>query len=227
MVSQEEFVSFHRIDREVFKILVMRLMREAGESMEIVGLWLWLERVGFSNMVNRILRLPCNSINEVAEEAVTWLNCINKRSSWSEMNMMSVVERVLGEARGVVGFLEENEEKAKEGVRRMVEEVCERALGDIDIVEESDESRSMFLTFSKGYPVGEGEVREYIRSRYGECIQGFYMHQPLHPNQQPLFARLVFHHPSTIHSILNGATRAKFTINGKHVCARKFVPKPL
>lgn len=87
------------------------------------------------------------------------------------------------------------------------------------------DDRTMFVTFSKGYPVYEWEVREFFGRSYGEyCIESLHM-QEVEANEQSLFARIVFHSASTIDMILNGMGKAKFTINSKHVWARKFVPK--
>lgn len=92
--------------------------------------------------------------------------------------------------------------------------------------EEEDRSeRTMFVTFSKGYPVSEEEVTRYFVRIFGNCIESFHM-QEVRRNEQALYARIVFHSPSFIHSILNGLLKAKFNINGKHVWMRQFVPKP-
>ncbi|EXB38952.1 hypothetical protein L484_027387 [Morus notabilis] len=86
------------------------------------------------------------------------------------------------------------------------------------------DDRTMFITFSKGYPVYEWEMREFFTRTYGDCIESLHM-QDVQANEQSLFARIVFRKASTIDVILNGVTKAKFTINGKHVWMRKFVPK--
>ncbi|GAA0163944.1 hypothetical protein Leryth_026898 [Lithospermum erythrorhizon] len=86
------------------------------------------------------------------------------------------------------------------------------------------ENRTMFVTFSKGYPVAEWEVKDFFTRIFGDCVESIYM-QEVKNDEQALFARIVFHNPSFINFILNGMTKAKFTINGKHVWMRKFVPK--
>ncbi|KAL0315848.1 UNVERIFIED_CONTAM: hypothetical protein Sradi_5463000 [Sesamum radiatum] len=82
----------------------------------------------------------------------------------------------------------------------------------------------MFATFSKGYPVTETEVRQFFTRMFGNCIESFHM-QEVGPDEQALYARIVFHRPSFIQVILNGDTKAKFTINGKHVWMRQFIPR--
>ncbi|KAI4379573.1 hypothetical protein MLD38_005853 [Melastoma candidum] len=86
------------------------------------------------------------------------------------------------------------------------------------------EDRTLFVTFSKGYPVQEWEVREFLTKAYGECIEALHM-QEVPMFEQSLFARVVFRSAGTINRILDPSGKAKFVINGKHVWARKFIPK--
>ncbi|XP_027368743.1 uncharacterized protein LOC113874729 [Abrus precatorius] len=275
-VSQEEFHQFHRIDRELYKILVINLYREPAESMQVLATWLWLERVGFRNVVKRVLSLPNILINEVADETVLCLNCINNTvkilpssSEGSDIPLLqSLVDKEIS-----LQFLFDNRVKVLQGVAKVVQEVCVKAFTDImqqamvrntnermmetqkgvtpspenhfwfgsigpsnlrlgkvgsEVMVQNNEvpadDRTLFVTFSKGYRVQEWEVREFFTMAYGDCIEALYM-QEVQPNEQPLFARIVFHKISIIDMILRGANKAKFTINGKHVWARKFVPK--
>ncbi|CAK9138510.1 unnamed protein product [Ilex paraguariensis] len=98
--------------------------------------------------------------------------------------------------------------------------------GRTQVNEVPPDDRTMFVTFSKGYPVAETEVREFFTAILGDCIESLHM-QEVKPDEQSLYARIVFYTPSVIDLILKGVTKAKFTINGKHVWMRKFVPKRL
>ncbi|RDX75871.1 hypothetical protein CR513_44204, partial [Mucuna pruriens] len=273
-ITQEEFNLFHKIDRELYKILTIILYREPIESMQIFAMWLWLEKVGFRNVVKSVLSFPNILINEVAEETIMCINCINNNIitplESSEIPVLqSLVDKEIS-----LQFLYENRVNALQGVAKMVQEVCVRAFTDImqqamtrnlnermmeaqKVVAQSSKNhdhfwvgstgpanigvnkvrggaqgthevtmgdRTLFVTFSKGYRVEECEVREFFTMIYGDCIEALYM-QEMHPSEQALFARIVFRKVSTIDMILKGATKAKFTINGKHVWARKFVPK--
>ncbi|KAK6248783.1 hypothetical protein QUC31_020348 [Theobroma cacao] len=275
-VSQEEFNAFHTIDRKLYTLLVINLWRDPVESMQVIALWLWLERVGFKNVVQKILSLPYILTNELADEAVTCLDVINndQLASLSEGNdiplMQSLIDRDLS-----LQFFNKHRLIATQGIARIVNEVCIRALRDImqhaiernatrsladsqkvmshslqqptvqsglpqvgfgpgaDVelpwTQESEvppDDRTMFVTFSKGYPVHEWEVREFFTRAYGDCIESLHM-QEVPPDEQSLFARIVFRSESAIEIILSGMSKAKFTINGKHVWARKFVPKRL
>ncbi|XP_021901973.1 uncharacterized protein LOC110817650 [Carica papaya] len=290
-VSDDDFKLFHSIDRELYSLLVITFSRDPMECMQIMALWLWLERAGFSNIIHKMLSLPSTLINELADEALICLNYINNGQIIEGGTDIPLMQSLVKKEISLQTFIE-NRLNATQGVTKVMNEVCTRALSDImqmvvernatqsiancetlmanlnistrqpapqrallaipPIVPQSSyiptglfgnmpadlgfvqasevipevpaEDRTMFLTFSKGYPVSEKEVRDFFAKSYGDCIESLYM-QEVRPNEQSLFARLVFRTPSTIGFILSGMTKAKFTINGKHVWARKFVPK--
>ncbi|KAI3508632.1 hypothetical protein L1887_23641 [Cichorium endivia] len=89
------------------------------------------------------------------------------------------------------------------------------------------ENRTIFLTFSKGYPISESEVKLYFTRIFGDFIESIYM-QPVEPENQPLFARIVARSPSMVRAVVerDGADgKSKYYINGKHVWARKYVKR--
>nr|XP_043626168.1 uncharacterized protein LOC122597661 [Erigeron canadensis] len=89
------------------------------------------------------------------------------------------------------------------------------------------EDRTIFLTFSKGYPIPENEVREYFTRMFGAFIISIHM-QSVDPDDQPLYARIVARSPSMVRAVVERDGphgKSKYTINGKHVWARKFVPR--
>ncbi|XP_022987466.1 uncharacterized protein LOC111485004 [Cucurbita maxima] len=261
-VSQQEFNLFHKIDRQLYTILVINIGRDPMEALQIMAFWLWLERVGFRHVVYRMLQLPVLLINELADEALTALTCIvsdNPPPSSDDYNNSIPLTQNFMKKEISLQFLYANRQIAMEGITKILNEVCFRAMRDImlnaishrkipssvsvplpppppplsfrsfDIMmDEGDqvppEERAMFVTFSKGYPVQEWEVRDFFTINYGDCIEHFQM-QEVEPNEQSLFARIVFRSASTIGLILGGQPRMKFTINGKHIWARKFIPK--
>ncbi|XP_015889009.3 uncharacterized protein LOC107423877 [Ziziphus jujuba] len=296
-VSQEEFKLFHAIDRELYSLLVIKLWRDPAESMQIIALLMWLERTGFPNVIKKMISLPYILINELADEAVSCLNCINNNTTTTThtdnifINNTTTIDipliQCLMEKEVSLQFFHQNRLHANQEIKRILKEVCIRALKDImqqsinernkastsqtqsphmdnilscvsansfhqlhpsslQVVQAASgfgrvgpvvgigggggdhvvpaEERTMFVTFSKGYPVYEWEVREFFTRGYGDCIESLQM-QEVQPNEQSLFARIVFHSASTIEMVLDGLSKAKFTINGKHVWVRKFVPK--
>ncbi|KAK9212995.1 hypothetical protein WN943_002380 [Citrus x changshan-huyou] len=273
-VSEQELKMFHSIDRELYTLLTINLWRDPVESLQIMALWLWLERTSLNDVVSKILTLPDVLINEIADEAVTCLNCINNDHSAcsSESYVIPLTQSVMDKEISL-RFFHENRLKATEGVAKVANEVCIRALNDImqravarnaaqsiadsqkmmtaqpfqqslvhpgfsqmrfgssDVLESvtpenevPPDDRTMFVTFSKGYPVQEREVGEFFTRTYGDCIESLVM-QDVQSSEQSLFAKIVFRSTATIDVILNGMGKVKFTINGKHVWARKYVPK--
>ncbi|VVB14043.1 unnamed protein product [Arabis nemorensis] len=99
----------------------------------------------------------------------------------------------------------------------------------------SEEDRTMFITFSRGFPVSKDEVNELFTSKFGEnCVECVYMSEGnenvsyTYTNsngQQKLFARLVLDSVTTVDRILEGTNLSKFHINLKHIWARKFLKR--
>ncbi|KVI06939.1 hypothetical protein Ccrd_014726, partial [Cynara cardunculus var. scolymus] len=89
------------------------------------------------------------------------------------------------------------------------------------------DDRTVFLTFSKGYPISESEVRDYFTRNFGDFIEAIHMHD-VGPEEQPLYARIVACSPSMVNTIVGRdgpEGKSKYNINGKHVWARKYVKK--
>ncbi|KAH0926244.1 hypothetical protein HID58_018500, partial [Brassica napus] len=89
------------------------------------------------------------------------------------------------------------------------------------------DDRTVFLTFSKGYPISESEVRVHFTRKFGEVIEAIVM-QEVQENEQPLFARMVLkmEYASKIEEIVTPMDKNKFTIDGKHVWVHKFFAAP-
>lgn len=283
-VMLDEFKLFHGIDRSLYLILIRNLVRDPLESLYIMGLWLWLERAGFSHFISKILSLPPFLINELADEAVTCLKCTNPQFPFPSESTEIPLTHSLVKKDISLQFFHEHHLTAFQEIESLVRGVCIPSLSDImekghcgnfvktlmncqimapshaastssansvrepssidnllmqslGFVSESSPSRgkaranevsrnerTMFVTFSKGYPVTESEVRQFFGRLFGNCIESFHM-QEVKAEEQSLYAKIVFIRPSFISSILNGVSKAKFTINGKHVWMRKFVPK--
>ncbi|KAL8464106.1 hypothetical protein ACS0TY_033868 [Phlomoides rotata] len=291
-VTLEEFRLFHGIDRALFLILVSDLGRLPNECLYILGLWLWLERAGFYNFISKVLRLPTILIDEVADEAMACLGCLNAQfpppPESAEIPLThSLVQRDIS-----LQFFQENCLTIFLEIQNLVRGVCVPTLSDIWLndasaffnnstqapimgtarasssnqawaphppvqrntvssrpqnqqmlryeipqnyggrprremspEERERNERTMFVTFSKGYPVSEAEIRRFFSRIFGNCIESFYM-QEVRGGEQALYARIVFRSPLYIDSILEGQTRrgkVKIILNGKHVWMRKFV----
>ncbi|KAL3650047.1 hypothetical protein CASFOL_006450 [Castilleja foliolosa] len=90
-------------------------------------------------------------------------------------------------------------------------------------IEVAADDRTIFLTFSKGYPISEDEVFDFFTRRFGDFIEDLIM-QEVGEDEQVLYARMVARSEAVIDGIVGG-NKAKYVINGKHVWARKYVKK--
>ncbi|XP_068329692.1 uncharacterized protein [Pyrus communis] len=90
-------------------------------------------------------------------------------------------------------------------------------------LELSVDDRTMFLTFSRGFPVSQYEVKELFMELLGSetCVENVQM-ENVPPNEQPLFAKLVLSTVVYVDRVLKGTRVSKFRINGKHIWARKY-----
>ncbi|XP_010541599.1 PREDICTED: uncharacterized protein LOC104815016 [Tarenaya hassleriana] len=92
----------------------------------------------------------------------------------------------------------------------------------------TENDRTMFLTFSRGFPVTQVEVKELFTTTFGEnAVEGVHMQESSGSNDQPLFARIVLDSVATVDRVLGGRRIAKFRINGKHIWARKYERRDL
>ncbi|KAM5556130.1 hypothetical protein ABKV19_023825 [Rosa sericea] len=92
-------------------------------------------------------------------------------------------------------------------------------LNDHEDQEVFPQDRTIFLTFSRGFPIAENKLREFFTRRFGEIIDVICMQEA----KEPLYARLVLHSASSIPVVLGGKSTVQFCIDGRHVRARKFV----
>ncbi|KAI3995247.1 hypothetical protein MKX01_032049 [Papaver californicum] len=82
--------------------------------------------------------------------------------------------------------------------------------------------RTMFVTFSKGYPITEDQVREYFVGMHGDCIERIDMQKAKPSKRQSMFAKIIFYNSRTIDEILGGEEKVRLFINGLHMQARRY-----
>ncbi|VAH13530.1 unnamed protein product [Triticum turgidum subsp. durum] len=86
------------------------------------------------------------------------------------------------------------------------------------------DERTLFVTFSNGYPLTEDELYDFFMSHYGD-IEEISIEVPFE-DRLPLYAHVTFYSQLTLFRVLDGNMRVKFmTCSGKHIRARQFVPK--
>ncbi|CAN1285021.1 hypothetical protein LINPERPRIM_LOCUS18836 [Linum perenne] len=72
-ITQEQLNAFHSIDREVFSRMVINLMRDPAESLLIIAAWLWLEQMGYPNIINLMQSLSNTILDIMSNEAAVAL----------------------------------------------------------------------------------------------------------------------------------------------------------
>uniref|UniRef100_A0A0D9WXL2 RRM domain-containing protein n=1 Tax=Leersia perrieri TaxID=77586 RepID=A0A0D9WXL2_9ORYZ len=85
------------------------------------------------------------------------------------------------------------------------------------------DERTLFVTFSNGYPLSKDELYDFFMRHYGD-IEDITIEEPPEP-RPPLFAQVTFYSQLTLRRVLDGNKRVKFMTRGKHLWARQFVPK--
>ncbi|XP_019054121.1 PREDICTED: uncharacterized protein LOC104602219 [Nelumbo nucifera] len=200
MITTEELKSFHAIDREIFSRLVINLRRDVAVSMRVIAFWIWLEELGYPNIILKMIS---------AVQAITkTVNDVLARA-FEDIAQQARASGSSGSGRNVVAGESSLNPRAQPWKPN---------------AQVSHDDRTIFITFSRGYPVGESEIRGYFIRRFGECVEAIHM-QEVAVNVQPLYARMVLRSASTMARILEGRERAKYVINGKHVWIRRFVPR--
>ncbi|MED6219851.1 hypothetical protein PIB30_039508 [Stylosanthes scabra] len=87
----------------------------------------------------------------------------------------------------------------------------------------TEQDKTMFLTFSRGFPVSEDEVICLFRRSYGQnSVEEIVMGNNFEANHQPMFATMIVDGVSLVDRILKGRRLIKFRINGKDIWARKY-----
>ncbi|XP_074570451.1 uncharacterized protein LOC141827071, partial [Curcuma longa] len=87
------------------------------------------------------------------------------------------------------------------------------------------EERMLFVTFSNGHPLSEEQLQAFFMRHFGD-VERVYVPEPA-DNKPSLYAHITFYSLATLLRVLNGngKGKVKFVIEGKHLRARRFVPK--
>ncbi|VAH06356.1 uncharacterized protein LOC119294703 [Triticum dicoccoides] len=87
-----------------------------------------------------------------------------------------------------------------------------------------EEFRSLFITFSRGYPIDKDDIRDFFNSLHGRpCVEDVMVERAA-PGQMPVYGRVVLQSADMIPALLGGEPTAKFIIKGRHLWARVYVP---
>ncbi|KAJ3683506.1 hypothetical protein LUZ60_013733 [Juncus effusus] len=86
------------------------------------------------------------------------------------------------------------------------------------------DERTLFVTFSNGWPLNTEEIYYFFSLEYGNDLERIYIEEPAE-RRDPQYAHVTFRHIETIFQVLGDEAKKKFLTNGKHLWARRFIPK--
>ncbi|TYJ25205.1 hypothetical protein E1A91_A07G032800v1 [Gossypium mustelinum] len=245
-ITLEELHAYHAIDRSVFSRLVITLRRDPAESLLVMAMWLWLEEKGYPNIIAKMVNLSNPLLEALAGEAVSCLNCLGSKNPTIPPNgILPLTTRIMEKDVSLHMFYQ-NKFSTISGIKSFMTTVCSRIFTDIlqHVVGSTSrvipnqplvipgfphslfgsvtiDDRTLFLTFSRGFPVSEDEIRELF-TNVGVCVDCVRMQDNVPYGEQPLFAKMVLRSVANVDQILSGRPIAKFRINGKHIWARKY-----
>ncbi|KAL7166276.1 hypothetical protein ACSBR2_037032 [Camellia fascicularis] len=266
-ITLEDLHLFHTADREIFSRLIIHLMRDLGQSLLEIALWLWLEVKRFPNIIAKFLNRSDFILDAITDEATAYRQALESKTAFSSpsRSTMSVIAKIIGKPISI-SMITHIKFTAIAEIKTFLNNAC--SLIFIDILQQvfgslnhplpvpgfpqpifgnitvislplshylptrglwgwlheikvPVDDRTMFLTFSRGYPVSESKVKELFTGCFCSCVDNIDMGEFISVDQ-PLFARMVVRGVSIVDDILKGSSIAKFRINGKHVWARKY-----
>ncbi|KAI3783343.1 hypothetical protein L1987_42422 [Smallanthus sonchifolius] len=249
-ISKNEYRAFYKDERALFRILLELLHRDVVESRLVMGFLLWLERQRYTSY--SLSKMFVNSmtpdvINLVADEVVICIKFLQKKANnfisegSSKSYNISHLQYFLDRKCIHLEDLYHNGDLLFHEVSCIANDISVKAFDDIleQFIRHGEiryqhqqmvppDDRTIFLTFSKGYPISEDEIIQYFTSMFGDFIQSLHMQPVDEQETQSLFARVVVRNPSFVRAVIERDGphgKSKYIINGKHVWARKFVPR--
>lgn len=131
LISDEDFILFHTIDRKLFSMLICKLGRNVDESMHVVAFLIWLEKIRYShNAVFKVIAWPLHLVYQLANEVAAFLMCLKNTDLGKEYINLSLLRKLCSRHINLVQF-HEKRITILESVNKIVAEDCMRAFKDI------------------------------------------------------------------------------------------------
>ncbi|KAI3933213.1 hypothetical protein MKW92_010611 [Papaver armeniacum] len=223
------------------RVLYQRLVRDSGReiviTMQAIALWIFLEGMGFPNLVQKLLNTHEMVVNKILDEAqncLGWVqSTINLMLVYS--NRTNVITKVNETLFGsfAIAFADIIQEVsgmtfAQLNVLPLVQDLHEdftypnhypeQAAPAVD-ADLPESKRAIFCTFTREYPVQQKELESFWERSFGEgCIEKISMQQ-VPDNEHPTWASVVFNSEIPVLEIMQGKQTAAISVNGKHVWA--------
>ncbi|KAF7811624.1 uncharacterized protein G2W53_032600 [Senna tora] len=152
--THHEFNQFHKIDRILFTHLVVSIGRDPGEAMKVVAYLVWLEKVSKDfRLVSKLLHWPDPSLNDLANEAILALNCVESDHFPYNVNIIGVLPLTQSVMQKCVTirYLHENRVSIISAVTKIINDVCLRAFPDI--VQEIQQEKEQEFVFKTRFQI--------------------------------------------------------------------------
>lgn len=133
-VTTEDLKAFHAMDRDLYKRLVIDSGRDMLKSMHVIAFWLFLEEIGYPNVVQKLLGTHDAVVNFVLNEGIHCLDCL--KSVTPPMPVVNVsdlplTQELMGNKAISLSLAYQYRDSALTRVNQTVNEVFVRAFDDI------------------------------------------------------------------------------------------------
>ncbi|KAF6146756.1 hypothetical protein GIB67_004933 [Kingdonia uniflora] len=285
-IEDDAFLHMFTTERNVFNNLVLRLGRNGIQAKYVIGLWLWLVQLGYSDLIKKIKSLSDLAINALYDETLLCLRRVMlepveiRVGGYSRIDDIPILATLMnGNLNIDSGIFEFARKLARDGINGIVTEVCSRIFTDtaarevqdpviqpvfrphgegcssslfyghcsdvsstlinpfampfysrleqtsgVDQIPDEENDRTLFLTFSRGYPITREQIVGFFISKWGEVVERLIFGNPLR-EKESLCACLLLTSKSAIATILGRQHTAEFYVNGRCLRARRSLTK--
>lgn len=170
-ISKDEYHLFYSYKRALFQTLVAIVNFGVNEAALVIGFLLWLERGGYTSYpLGKFFHssLSVDAINEVADEVLICIKFLQRKASnlmsegSSETCNISKLQCFLDQKRIHLDELYDYGDLIYDEVCCIATDLSKKAFEDMLNLVALPDHRTMFVTFSKGYPLSADDVREFF-----------------------------------------------------------------
>lgn len=183
------FALFHKAERKLYRRLVEKLGISADSAKAAIALWLWMESIGHHDLTCRIFSLDDHLLRAAMGEAQACAIVLQPNSHRPTSNSDLPITAGLVNEPLNLRFFHHNQDVAARGVAHFLHKICDIDVTfndnftklldnrsststlnpmarpwEPDVGRGSTERRSMFLTFSRGFPLTTEEIMTFFTS---------------------------------------------------------------
>lgn len=176
------FALFHNAERKLYRLLVEKLGIGADSARAAIALWLWMESIGYNDLTSRIFSLDDHLLQAAMGEAQACASVLQPNSPRPTSNSDLPITASLVNEPLNLRFFHHNKDVVARAVAHFLHKIYGVTLNDNftkvpdmsrsststlnpmarpwepDVGRGSTERRSMFLTFSRGFPLTKEEI---------------------------------------------------------------------